>query len=89
MAPAPSSDEEKAIDATGRIKERKEHFTFEMADIPVGAKLHFADKPEVEVEMVDEKNHRPVRGARLRHIHLGDPTQRGQILGTRDSLVGV
>ena len=55
MAPPPSSDEEKAIDATGRIKERKEHFTFEMVDIPVGAKLHFADKPEVEVEMVDEK----------------------------------
>ena len=54
-APAPSSDEEKAITETGKVKERKEHFTFAMVNIPIGAKLHFAGEPEVEVEVVDEK----------------------------------
>ena len=55
QAPAPSNDEEKAIDETVKDKDRKGHFTFAMVNIPIEAKLHFAGKPEVEVEVVDEK----------------------------------
>ena len=54
-APAPSSDEGKAIGETVKDKERKEHFTFAMVGIPIGAKLHFAGKSDIEVEVVDEK----------------------------------
>ena len=53
LAPVPDSDEEKAINTTVGNKEARADFTFEVAGIPVGAKLGFRGKPEIEAEVVD------------------------------------
>ena len=47
LAPAPSSDEGKAIEATVVVKERKENFNFAMVDIPIGEWLHFVGDEKI------------------------------------------
>ena len=55
FVPVPDPEEEKAIDTTVRNKEAKEDFTFEVAGIPIGTKLGFKGRPEIEAEVVDDK----------------------------------
>lgn len=53
LAPVPSNEEEEAINTTVSVKESRTDFTFEVAEIPVGAKLGFKGRPEIEAEVVD------------------------------------
>ena len=56
QAPAPDAVEERAIDTTVRKNEvRRGDFTFDVAQIPIGAKLGFKGRPEIEVEVMDDK----------------------------------
>ena len=55
FAPVPDSDEERAINVTVGKKETREAFTFEVAKIPVGEKLGFRGRPEIEVVVVDDR----------------------------------
>ena len=55
LAPVPDPDEEKAINTTVGNKEPREDFTFEVAGIPIGAKLGFKGRPEIEAEVLDGK----------------------------------
>lgn len=53
LAPVPSNEEEEAINTTVSVKESRTDFTFEVDEIPVGAKLGFKGRPEIEAEVVD------------------------------------
>ena len=53
LAPVLDSDEEKAINTTVGNRESRATFTFEVAGIPVGAKLGFKGRPEIEAEVAD------------------------------------
>ncbi len=55
LAPMPDPEEEKAINTTVGNKEPRADFTFAMAGIPVGAKLGFKGRPEIEAEVIDDK----------------------------------
>ena len=55
FAPVPDLDEEKAINTTIGNKEARASFTFEVAGIPIGAKLGFKGRPEIEAEVVDNR----------------------------------
>lgn len=55
FVPVPDPEEERAIDTTVRNKEAREDFTFEVAGIPIGTKLGFKGRPEIEAEVVDDK----------------------------------
>ena len=55
MAPVPNSEEEKAINTAVSTKEFREHFTFAVAGIPIGAKLGFKSMPAIEAEVVDDQ----------------------------------
>lgn len=54
LAPQPDASEERAINAGVRVKETRDPFTFKVAGIPIGAKLGFKGKPDIEVEVVDD-----------------------------------
>ena len=56
FAPVPSTDEEKSINVAVGNKDkyaRRADFTFEVAEIPIGATLGFKGRPDIEVEVVD------------------------------------
>ena len=50
-APALSNDEVVSIDAEAKIKDRRAECTFELLGIPVGEKLTFVGKPEIQCEV--------------------------------------
>ena len=53
LAPVPDILEEQAINTAVATRESRADFTFELADIPPGAKLGFRGRPDVEAEVVD------------------------------------
>ena len=53
LAPVPNNEEEEAINTAVSAKEARADFTFAVAEIPVGAKLGFKGRPEIEAEVVD------------------------------------
>ncbi len=56
FVPVPDPEEEKAINTTvGNKEARRADFTFAVAGIPVGTKLGFKGRPEIETEVVDDK----------------------------------
>ena len=55
LVPIPDPDEEKAINTTVSKREGiRGPFTFNVAGIPVGSKLGFKGRPEIEAEVVDD-----------------------------------
>ena len=55
LVPVPDPEEEKAINTTVVNKEARTDFTFAVAGIPVGTKLGFKGRPEIEAEVMDDK----------------------------------
>ena len=55
LVPVLDAEEEKAINTTVGYKETRSGFTFEVAGIPIGAKLGFKGRPEIEAEVADGK----------------------------------
>jgi hypothetical protein len=55
LVTVPDPEEEKAINTTVGNKEAKADFTFAVARIPVGTKLGFKGRPEIEAKVMDDK----------------------------------
>ena len=55
LAPAPDIADERAIDESVKVRERKDNFNFEMLDIPVGAELAFVQDDTITCKVIQQK----------------------------------